>query len=52
MTPRTFFRVLLLDGDRQQAAVSIRRIGSNVIRLRRVPFRTLRHLATFQGVRL
>jgi len=49
---RKFFRLLLIDGDRKQAAVSIRRIGSNVIRLRRVPWRTLRHLATFQGVQL
>lgn len=47
---RTFFRVLMLDGDRKIARVSIRRIGSNVVRLRSVPYRVMRHLVTYQGV--
>jgi hypothetical protein len=52
MKQRACFRILLLDGDRKIARVSIRRLGSNVVRLRSIPYRVMRHLANFQGVQL
>lgn len=49
---RTFIRLLTLQSERQIAMVCFRRRGSNVIRLRPISYKTMRHLVAHQGVQL
>lgn len=50
MKQRSSFRLLTLQSERQIAMVCIRRLGSNVIRLRAVSYAAMRHLALNRSI--